>query len=257
MEFLTKNYINTSTMLTVNSNTSTAAYVFSSDPYLQYFSDGLNNDATTASMTITFGSTMPVSRLALLSHNLKSYNLFYNGVTANTFSFSEGATTVSQFTTNSETSQYFRFSTIMCSSITIDMKTTMVANDEKVMSQIIVSDLYFEMSQIPNSQGYTPNKNAKQVSHELSDGGMRIHKVRDKWEVNIKIDYILPTLRNQIKTVYDLRTSFIYCPFGTTTSWDGILFDAVWPGDFEFYKYSDNAATSGFSGSIRLRETPS
>lgn len=257
MEFLTQNHINTSTQIAVNNSTATAAYVFSADPYFQFYSDGMNNDLTTVTMTITFDTTMPISRIGMLNHNLKAFTIYYNGATANTFSFSGGATTTSSFTSNSETSQFFRLgSTVMCSSVTIDMKSTQIANSEKLLSQFVLSDLYFSMSQIPNASGYTPNKAAKQVAHTLSDGGTRIHKIREKWEVDISIEYILSDLRASLKTIYDLRTPFMFCPFGTSTSWDGILFEAVWPGDFKFYKFSDNAATSGFSGTISLRETP-
>ena len=48
----------------------------------------------------------------------------------------------------------------------------------------------------------------------------------------------------------------MFCPFGTTTSWDAILFESVWTGPFDFYEYSDNASSSGFSGKITLKETP-
>ena len=57
MEFIRENYLNTTTMLTVNSNTGTAANLFTRDPFYQYYSDGLNNDATTASITVTFLSS--------------------------------------------------------------------------------------------------------------------------------------------------------------------------------------------------------
>jgi hypothetical protein len=39
------------------------------------------------------------------------------------------------------------------------------------------------------------------------------------------------------------------------TGWaDEFVFECVWPGKFDFYKFSDNATDSGFSGQILLQE---
>lgn len=257
MEFIKANLINTTTQIAVNSNTTTVANLFNRDPYYQYYSDGLNNDLTTSSITITFDTTTPVSRIALLDINLKEFSVFYNGATANTFALtSTGATTASSFISNSETSMYFRFSTVQCSSITIDMKKTITADQEKVLGLLIVSDLYSQLTQIPEAKGYKPTLNPKQIVHTLSDGGTRIHNVRKKFNLKISLDYVPTDLRDSLRTVYDIGAPINFCPFGTTTGWDSVIFEAVWTGPFNFYEFSDNAVSSGFSGSIDLKETP-
>lgn len=256
MEFLKSNYLNTTTMITVNSNTSTTENLFNRDPFFQFFSDGLNSDATTSSITITFSETLSVSRIALIDTNAKEFTVFYNGVTANTFAITGAPTTTSGYTGNDQESIYFRFPTTACTSITLDIKTTQTANQEKRVGLFVMSDLYLAMSQIPNSGGYKPKVDPKQVVHKMSDGGTRIHNVRKKFSVDLSIDYIPQSLRDSLKTIFDLQDNFVFCPFGTTTSWDGIIFDAIWEGDFDFYEYSDDATASGFSGKVRIRETP-
>ena len=86
MEFLTKNYLQTTTALTLDSNTALAQYLFKRDKRFQYVSDGFNDDATTTSIVIAFDSTVPVSRIGLVGMNWKDFTIFYNGATANVLS---------------------------------------------------------------------------------------------------------------------------------------------------------------------------
>ncbi len=257
MEFIKANFLNTTTQMVVGSNTGTADNLFTRDQFAQYYTDGSNSDATTASITISFDETTTVSRIALQDTNLKSYTIFYNGSTANTFALTTtGDTVSSSWTNNVDDNVYLRCTPTAVSSITIDMKTTQTANQEKRIGLLVLSDLYYDMVQIPSASDYTPSIMPKQIVHKLSDGGTRIHNVRNKWSTAISLKYISQTERDALYTMWSLQSEFNFCPFGTTTGWDGMLFEAVWEGPFEFYKYSDNAAVSGFSGKIKLEETP-
>lgn len=256
MEFLRVNYLTTSTQIAVNSNTSTASNLFSKDPFFQYFSEGLNDDNTTSSITITFDATTMVSRIALMDTNAKAFMLYYNGSTSNTFALQDANTTSSAYAGNADENIYFRFPTTACTSITLETKATQTANQEKRLGQLVISDLYFRMSHIPNASGYKPSRTPKQIVHRLSDGGTRVHNVRKKWEIDIRLKHLNQSDRDSLKEIYDLQDAFIFSVFGTATGWDGILFEAVWPGEFDFYEFSDDAIAAGFSGKISLRETP-
>ena len=141
MEFLEKNFLQTTAALTLDSNTATAENLFDRDTTFQYFTSGFANDATTASIVLSLTASDNVSRIALLNHNLQSFTIFYDGVTANTFSLtSTGATTSSDFSTNSETSIFLRCATQAVSSVTIDMKQTIVADSEKAIGYLYVGD---------------------------------------------------------------------------------------------------------------------
>ncbi|HLB42009.1 MAG TPA: hypothetical protein VJN02_03980 [Gammaproteobacteria bacterium] len=256
MDFIKSNFLNTTTQITVNSNTGTVSNLFNRDIYYQYFSDGLNNDLTNSSITITFAATTSVSRIAIMDTNARQFNLFYNGLTANSFALSGAHTTASQFTTNDQEFLYLKFSTLAVSSITLDILTTQTANQEKRVGLFVASDLYLTLTHIPDASGFKPRRDPKQIVHKLSDGGMRIHNVRKKWSHDISLDNLSQSLTTSLETIFDLQDPFMFCPFGTSTSWDKVLYEAVWEGDFDFYEYSDNATVSGFSGAIRLRETP-
>lgn len=256
MEFIKANLLNTTTQITVNSNTGTISNLFNRDYLYQYYSDQLANDLTTSSITITFSATTAVSRIALIDTNFKEFSLFYNGLTASTFALTGGDTTVSSYIGNADSYKYFRFSTLQVSSITINAKKTMTANQEKLIGLLVLSDLEITLTKIPNAQAYKPRVVPKQVVHRLSDGGTRVNTVRRKLEASLNLDYVDSS---QVDLLYDLYISnneFNFCPFGTATGWNGFMFEAVWDGSFDFYEYSDNAASSGFSGKVSLKETP-
>lgn len=256
MEFLAANYINTTTQIAVNSNTNTASNLFNRDPLFQYYSEGLSTDGTTASIVITFGATTPVSRIGMLGINFKEFIFFYNGSTANTFALQNADTSTSSYITNADSNKFFRFATTQCSSITVQAKSTQVANNEKIIGLLLLSDLQFSLTLIPSADKYKPKIIPKQIVHKLSDGGTRIHNIRKKKEVNIGLDYISEAQRDLLFELYDTGTEFNFCPFGTASGFDGYLFEAVWDGPFNFYEFSDNATSSGFSGSISMKETP-
>jgi hypothetical protein len=256
MEFIKANLINTTTQIAVNSNTLSVSSLFNRNPIYQYYSDGLTNDLTTASITITFGTTTPVSRIALLDINVSGFNLFYNGLTANAFTLLNDNTTSSSYTANADAYKYFTFSTVQCSSITLELKSTLVANSEKVIGMLLLSDLYFEMERIPSANNYKPRQQPKQIVHKMSDGGTKIHNISKKWNLDISYEYLSESFKDSLDTLYSLQTPFNFVGLSTYTGWDGFVFEAVWEGPFDFHEYSNNAQSAGFGGTIRLRETP-
>jgi len=257
MEFIKANYLDTTTLLTVGSGTDTTKYLFDTNTDLQYLTSNFNDDNTTASMTISFNSTLAVDRISLKNHNLKSFDIYYNGATANTFNFTN-QTTVSQWTTNSETSLYlYASSPVNCTSVTIDMKSTIVADNEKAIGFLYITELDQTFSRIPSATNYSPIFSPMQIKHKLSDGGIRTHTVSQKFKAKIKLKYITETFRDNLKTLYDRFEPFGFVPFETGTGWDGFLQQVLWTGSFDFYKHADNAESTGFNGSINLEETPS
>lgn len=258
MELIRKNYANTTTQFVVNDNTASVANVLGTNLRFQYSSANFANDATTVTMRINFDATTAVDRIAIVGHNLKSFTLFYNGATANVFSLSTTAnTSTTNYSSNSDTSHYFTVTPVNCTSVSIDMKSTIQANQNKAIGYLVISeDLTDFGERVPSADNYRPVHNSTSVEHRLSDGGTRIQTVEDKWSASIAFDYLSASTRNSLKTIFDDHDEMVFVPFGTTTGWDGVIFPCVWQGGFEFYKHSDNAVDTGFSGSITLLETP-
>lgn len=256
MELIKANYVDTTTAIVVNSNTVTAEYLMNPDLTFQYVSSGFNNDLTTSTIRINFSETLTVSRIAMVEMNLKSFTVFYNGATANTFALTTtGATTASNFTTNSEGSIYMQANGVACTSVSIDMKSTQTANAEKALGYLVLSQEHIDFTRIPSAKNYTPMLSSKEVVHNLSDGNTRLQVISNKWIADVKLEYISTAFRNSLKTIYDLHDGMIFVPFGTTTSWDEVIFPCVWQGPFDFYKFSDNSPDVGFSGKLKIIET--
>lgn len=257
MEFLRKSFIDTTTSIVVNSNTATVSNLMTRDTRYQYVSDGLAVDETISTIRINFSETQSVSRIALLGHNLKKFRVFYNAVTANTFALTTtGNTTISNFSTNSSTALFLAAAAVDCTSVSIDMYSTIVANQNKAVGYLVVSNVLSDLDgRVPPAQNYRPSFTPKEVVHELSDGSFRSQVVDRKFSANISLDYVSLALKDEIKTVFDLHDDFIFAAFPTTTSWDEVIFPCIWRGPFDFHEVSDNALAAGFSGAVRLLET--
>jgi hypothetical protein len=256
MEFLKASFIDTTTAIVVNSNTATGANILSRDLTFQYQSSGFNNDSTTTTIRINFSETLTVSRLALMGTNVKSMTWFYNGATANTFAFSTtAATTTSNFSANSETSMFFQCTPVNCTSVSFDLKSTMVANSEKAVGYIYVGQEHIDFPLIPSAKDYKPSIDTKDITHELSSGKTRIQVIDTVHAAQIKLTHISTSFRDSLREVYNLHSNFVFVAFGTSTGWDEFLFPCVWDGPFDFLTYADNFSQAGFTGTIRLRET--
>lgn len=258
MELLRKNYAETTTQFVVNSNTTTVSNILNPDIRFQFASDAFTNDLTTVTMTINFDQTLTVDRLAILGHNLKAFTIFYDGLTANTFALTATAnTTTTDYASNSETAHYFRFAAVDCTSVSIDMKSTITPNQNKAIGYLVVSEQLTSFDgRVPSAQNYSPVLNTQSVVHRLSDGGTRIQTLENKWAAQLSFDFLSQTGRDELKTIYDDHDEMVFVPFGTSTGWEAVIFPCVWEGAFNFYKYSDNASEAGFSGSLNLLETP-
>ncbi len=255
MELCSRNFYDTSTQIVVGSNTLTSSYILSRDVRRQYVTEAYNSDLLTASITIQFDTTQAVDRIVMMGHNVKAMNIFYNGVTANAFALT-GPTTTSQFTGNTAEDLYLPVTAVTyVTSVTFDLKSTMVANSEKAVGYILISAREYTFPRIPAAGDYKPNVKPKENKHEMSDGGSRTHTIAQKWNTKIKYKHLPESDRDALKDVYDEHEPKVFIPFNTTTGWDGILFECNMTGPFDFYTFSENALTSGFTGTIVLEET--
>lgn len=254
MELCSRNFLETATQLVVNSNTFTAEYLMSREERFQYVSDGYDNDSLTSSITVRFDQTTTIDRIALLGINVKKMNIYYGGVTANSFTLT-GPTTTSQFTQNSAGSLWLPCTPVAVTSVTFDCYSTQTPNVEKALGFMLLSAHQFTLPRIPSAGDYTPTIKNKELRHELSTGGVRSHSIDQKWNLKFKYKYLDEDDRDSLKEIYDTHEAMFFAPWATTTGWDGVVFEANWTGPFDFYKFSDNAVASGYTGSILLEET--
>jgi hypothetical protein len=90
----------------------------------------------------------------------------------------------------------------------------------------------------------------------MSDGGTVVYFVQDNFKADIQRQYVDETEYDSLRSLHTLVTPFSFVPFPTGTSWDDKMYEVNWIGDFDFESYSENVKDAGYSGSMRLRETP-
>jgi hypothetical protein len=256
MEFWYKNFLQTTTSIVVDNNTAGSVYMMSTDTKQQWVTTGLGDDNTTTTIRINFDSTQTVSRIGLMNINWREFYAYYNGATASVLALTTtSATTTVNYTSNSATSLCFQTTPTACTSVSFAVKKTIVANSEKALGWVCVSNQMTDFDgRVPSAKDYKITLDPLTNEHKMSDGGTRIHYVRDVYTADIKLEHISSTLQSSLKTAFDLHDEFVFAPFPTTTSWDTVLIPCVWIGNFEFLNYSENATVSGYSGAIKLRQ---
>lgn len=252
MELLYPNYINTLSMFNVLvGGTSGLHNILTDDLRFQYVTQSCNSDAIISIFQVNFASTQTVSKIILKGINWKEFYIQANGqwftLTANDQRLN--------FSQNSDTSMYFDVYSKYCTSLTFVITATQVADQEKAISYLAVSDEVTDFGgRIPSAQKYRPMYKAKKVLHELADGSYRMQTFARKTSIDVSFDFLTGAVKNTLKSAFDNQTDFIFAPFGTYTGWDGISFPCIWANDFEFFAVSDNNSNVGYSGSIKLLE---
>lgn len=246
MEFLSKNLLNTTTMLTVDSGTATMAYLFDRNISLGYSTYGYNSTTATV-LSIVFDETTPVSHILLQNHNLKKFSVFYDSTTANS---------IQAFTTNSQTSNYISFSTISAKSIQIQVEDTIAGSVEKSIGELVISDRELSFTRNPTAKLFKPVIDRTQVRHVMPDGGITLFNIKDKYKAKIGLRYITDSFYDSLLDLYEEANPLYFVPFPTSTGWDGKAYQCVWPGKWDF-SYSANVKESGYSGNIVIEETTS
>lgn len=257
-EFWDNNLLDTTTMvsLTSDSNTSTVINLFDRYTTRRYSTAG-HGTSTSATIRINFDSTQTISRIVLQNHNLKQFRVYYNGVTANVITLETGRdTATTNYSTNSQTNHLWKFTAVDVTSVSIQMDLAQTADTEKKIGELWISDLNLRMDFNPDVTGYDPLIFNKQIRHEMSDGGVAIYDIRDKWRCKLKLRYKNSSMTTALRAIYNSKTDFCVAPFPTGTSWDGDIYNVVWTGPYDGLRPSGNAvSTLGYDHEFTLEET--
>ena len=252
MIILRQTFFNTTTQATTSNGTATVSSIFDRNRNTTWQSDNAGTDSTAATFRVVFEATQTVSQIVLLGINLKNFSVHPNTTTSNfTPSISE--------TTNSATSLYYAVGTnTTVKELVVTMNTTQTVSQEKEIGELIVSNLLYDFNsdRLPSAKGYKPTVFKKQIAHQMSDGGIILYNITNKFRANVNMDFVPTSTVNTLKTIYDLNTPYIFIPFETSTSWNGDIAEAVWPGEFDFVQFTDNDRGNGYTGSIEIRQTP-
>lgn len=256
MECLRANFLNTTTMITVDTGTINALYLMDRKTD-QWNSVGDNSDATTSTIRIEFASSKNIDRIAFQNINWKGFRVYYNSNTANLLTLdSTCPTNTSRWTQNSATSLFLKCTTITASIITIEITTTMSANAEKACGELWISEKYYSFVDNPTANNYKPNYDRKEYEHSMSDGGTCVYFIQDNYKAEIKRLYVSSSEHDSLLGLHNLYTPFVFVPEPTGTGWNSNIYEVNWVGAFEFEQFQDNYKGNGYTGTMRLKETP-
>jgi len=253
MLFLNQNYILTTTMITISAGaggTITAENLFDNRKSTQFGSQGNNDDLTSTTITIELGETLTVSNVILLNHNLKDFSCTYDTAgTAFNPPISE--------TTNSQTSNYYSVATVATTRINLIANKTNPANQEKKIGEFIISKLLYDFTsdRLPPAKAYKPDIFRKQVVHKMSDGGITLYNISEKFKAQFGFTFLPISSATILKSIYNSKEPFYFAPWETTTAWDGDIFECNWMGGYGLMEWSDNNIRNGYKGKITIQET--
>lgn len=248
MEFHKPNYINTTTMIAVDSNTDGVQFLFDKNISVAYSSNGYTG-ATVTNITITLTNTtsgVVISSMMIQNHNLQNFLVFYSLTTSNT---------LLNTTTNSASSTYLLFASTTMSAITLRVNGVFTGT-ERSIGEIILSDRQVQFERNPSIQNFDVRLDRKQVVHEMPDGGVVAYNIRNKYRSSLSWDFVTSSFKDSLQSVYEAGQPVYFIPEPTATAWNGIGNECLWVGDFDF-NYSSNVKGVGYSGKINLRQTPS
>jgi len=251
MEFLGPNLVLTTTVFTTTTAnfTGTVVNFFDRNLQLEWSPSGFTTN-TSAVISIYFGTNTVVSHVLLQNHNLRQFQIFYNSLTANTF------TPAISETTNSATSSYYSFASITVQSIHLQIDRSISNDSERSVGEWVLSNRQVPFVINPSIQNYKAQLFRKQIRHEMPDGGAKLFNLKDKFRAKLSWAFITEAFKLDLFDAFEDNEALYFVPFPTTTLWDGIAYEVVIVGPFDF-NYGSNVRATGWKGSLSIEETPS
>ena len=257
MEFHYANFVNTTTLITCGSGSTTFGNLFDRKSSTQWVTSGFNNDTTSTVLSVEFPSSKNITTIVLENINLKDVQVYYNSNTANKFSMTTATegTQTSFWDANSATYLYLDFATTSVDSIQVVASSTIDANEEKKIGELWILEKDLRLTYNPSSKQYMTNFKRKEYVHQMSDGGFATYILSDRFQADIKLNFVSESERDNLRDIHLNWKPYVFIPAPTGTSWDKQIFEVNWIGTFDFLVYADNYRDNGYVGTIRLKES--
>jgi len=192
----------------------------------------------------TLGSQTLINTIAIQNHNFDTFDLIINGITKYSWS------------NNNDSSTIYSFDTITAATVTIVIQSTTSDADE-FLGQLIACNEQYELPHNPNFSDYKPALTGVRESKKMADGGYVTYTIAEKFQADIGLKYVPPTVTSELKSIYSATSAWLFCPYPTSSGWDGDIWEVNWIGKFDFLKPARNErANPLYNGVIKLRETP-
>lgn len=178
---------------TASSNSANANLALGNDKFFKWESNG-SSDGDTQTLTITPNNTITASRLFILGHNLKDFTVSVTGQNITglesgfTADFGGAATLVSgdidQDDLSTDTA-YYEFDSVSITELVISATHTQVADEEKRITQVILTDEIGTLTGYPEINGVSIDPDLK--SQETIAGGFHIERGRENASFDMRL----------------------------------------------------------------------
>ena len=147
-----------------SSNTDDQNLILGQNKYYSWQSNG-SDDMTTETITITLAAAISISRIFLVNHNFKAFQIQYDNGSPTDFanvagldSYSGNSIDVTNFSRNTA---YFEFDAVTTDTIIITVDTTQTVGAEKVLGQFIATNEIGTLTGYPVLNRVRSNRNIK------------------------------------------------------------------------------------------------
>lgn len=217
-----------------------------------------SNDTTTETIEVQFRTpdgqeeNRYIDKVLIINCNFKLFRIYtsyWNGSTYDAW--------VLQNTTSGNTYEHLivSFTSVNCGKIKIEIDTTIIASEEKTMSDFIATALIYEAT-MPMDV-YEIKNDQKAVVRRLYSGKAQKVVHYDKWAAKMEFNQITKTELDALRNIYDNYDSFIIIPelYNTAGSYDKPenFYRVIWSSSWE-QKYFTKIKTAGYTLKLSLEE---
>lgn len=191
-----------------SASTSLSSYLYDRNRASKLASVG-SNDATNEDWVIDFVSSKTFNRLFVDNHNIKSGNIqYWDGAAYQDFS------TPVTWSANASTTSYFEFNSVSTTKIRLRGTTTMVANAQKYVGELIA---FLELGTMTvNASSVDPEYIDKSVQNEDATGGSIFILFGKKYHATWVFSNADATDAALLLSLKELNTPFFIYPCGGT-----------------------------------------
>lgn len=207
VKFLGTNYVDENcTFAFTTANTNLASYLYDRNRSSKLTSIG-STDASNEDFEITFSTSRTFNRIFIDNHNIKSGSIqYWNGSAYTDFS------SAISWSANTATTNYYEFNSVSSKKIRVRGSTTMVANAQKYIGELLVCAEIGTMG--TNASSVDHSFTYKVAKHQTSTGGIKRVVFGKKYTATWSFSDADSTDTTLVESLYDLVTPFYIYPCG-------------------------------------------
>lgn len=184
-----------------NTGETFAHYMFNRNNNSAWITTG-SSDAGTTTLEIDFGQERYITDLLLVLNNLKAFTIQYDDSGWTDFS-----TPINE-STNTETTKRFSFTRVLVQKIKIIITGTMVADADKIIRQLIVSDIAGQLNSYPQIKKPTHSTNKKNV--KMLSGKYAVIESVGAFSVTLSVSLLSDSEdANLVEDLYESRSAYL------------------------------------------------